>query len=390
MGEMNSFSLLEFYDELLAEESILYEKGRDSEYFYDYVTSLQTHEAQKKTTATISPLEDQLSSQLVFKLEQKIRILTIQCDEEKEIRVDLEIENIKLKKEIGMLRSTLESINNNVYDEEFADDLDLADITGADETLQDLDHSQLELDSIPILSDETMNRSRLLSVTMTPAPIKNETPATRKVQFSTETFIKKVHPPSKLGKCSTDTYTKKTRPRPGLPLPVVKIVEPSTPQSKQARRRSRSVDFFVGEKTVITPQRCQICLKAARERRYSYNYILSFFRTNLVILVQFCLPHEMHLISIQAGGFAHTPVVSSPGHRQHLGNYDHLYNRHSQKNNELQDFGSKIKGRWQPVCFNAATENSEAAITSTEVDFRGEEVLPHILCVKITCYEIEI
>ena len=78
MGEMNSFSLLEFYDELLAEESILYEKGRDSEYFYDYVTSLQNHEAQKKTTATISPLEDQLSSQLVFKLEQKIRILTIQ------------------------------------------------------------------------------------------------------------------------------------------------------------------------------------------------------------------------------------------------------------------------------------------------------------------------
>ena len=159
MGEMNSFSLLEFYDELLAEESILFEKGKDSEYFYDYVTSLQTHEAQKKTTATISPLEDQLSSQLVFKLEQKIRILTIQCDEEKEIRVDLEIENIKLKKEIGILRSTLESINNNVYDEEFADDLDLADITGADETLQDLGHSQLELDSIPVLSDETMNKS---------------------------------------------------------------------------------------------------------------------------------------------------------------------------------------------------------------------------------------
>ena len=217
----------------------MYEKGKDSEYFYDYVTSLKAHEAQKKTTATHSHLEDQLSSELeeakslVFKLEQKIRILTIQCDEEKEIRVDLEIENIKLKKEIGMLRSTLESINNNVYDAEFAEDLDLTDITGADETLQDL--GVLHLDSIPILSDNTMNRSP-------------ETPATRKVQFT------------------TDTYTKKTRPRPGLP--VVKIEEPSTPPSKQARRRSRSVDFFVGEKTVITPQRCQICLKAARERRY--------------------------------------------------------------------------------------------------------------------------
>ena len=271
MGEMNSFSLLEFYDELIAAESILYEKGKDLENFYDYATALKTHAAQKKTTATHSLLEDQLTSQLeetkslVFKLEQKIRILTIQCDEEKETRVDLEIENIKLKKEIRMLRSTLESINNNVYDEEFADDLDLTDIAGADETLQDLD-------SIQILSDSTMNRSPLLSVTMTPAPIVMETPVTRKVQFSTDTITKKVHPPSNLGKCSTDTYTKKTRPRPGLP--VVKIEEPSTPQSKQVRRRSRSVDFFVGEKTVITPQRCQICLKAARERRYSYNYLI--------------------------------------------------------------------------------------------------------------------
>ena len=271
MGEMNSFSLLDFYDELIAQESILYEKGEDLEYFYDYATSLKTHVAQKKTTATHSH-EDQLSSQLeetrslMFKLEQKIRILTIQCDEEKEMRVDLEIENIKLKKEIGMLRSTLESINNNVYDEEFADDLDLTDVTGADETLQDLGLSQL--DSIPILSDSTMNRSPLLSVTMTQASIVKETPATRKVQFSTDTITKKVHPPSNLGKRSTDTYTKKTRPRPGMP--VVKIEEPSTPQLKQARRRSRSVDFFVGEKTVITPQRCQICMKAARERRYEF------------------------------------------------------------------------------------------------------------------------
>ena len=97
------------------------------------------------------------------------------------------------------------------------------------------------------------------------------------------------------------------------------------------------------------------------------------------MLVQFCLPHEMHLISIQAGGFAHTPVVSSPGHRQHLGYYGHLYNRHSQKNNELEDFGSRIKGHRQLDCFNAATEISEAEISTTEVDFRGEEVLPHIL-----------
>ena len=117
----------------------------------------------------------------------------------------------------------------------------------------------------------------------------------------------------------------------------------------------------------------------------SYNNGLIFFLIIVVywsdgMLVQFCLPYEMQY-KFQAGGFAHTPVVSPPGHRQHLGNYDHLYNCHSQKATELQDLGSRIKGRRQPVYFNAATENPKAEISTTEVDFRGEEVLPHILYV---------
>ena len=116
----------------------------------------------------------------------------------------------------------------------------------------------------------------------------------------------------------------------------------------------------------------------------SYNNGLIFFLIIVVywsrgMLVQFCLPYEMQYI-FQAGGFAHTPVVSPPGQRQHVGDYYNLYHRHSQKTNGLQDLGSWIEGRWQLVCFNTSTENSEAEITTT-VDLRGEEVLPHILYV---------
>ena len=74
------------------------EKGSDLKHYIDHVTSLKTHAAQKKTTATHSLLEDQLSSQLeetksLIEIGTN-RILTIQCDEEKEMRVDLEIENM--------------------------------------------------------------------------------------------------------------------------------------------------------------------------------------------------------------------------------------------------------------------------------------------------------
>merc|ERR1711972_1307227 len=48
---------------------------------------------------------------------------------------------------------------------------------------------------------------------------------------------------------STDTYTR------GLP----KIASSET-YTKKARRRSKSVDFHIGEKTIISPSLCQLCV----------------------------------------------------------------------------------------------------------------------------------
>ena len=45
-----------------------------------------------------------------------MRSLNIQLDEEHEIKADLEIENIKLKKRIQKLQTSLELVNNNCYD----------------------------------------------------------------------------------------------------------------------------------------------------------------------------------------------------------------------------------------------------------------------------------
>ena len=62
----------------------------------------------------------------VFHLHQTIRSLTIQLDEEKEARVDLEIENAKLKKEVTKLKKFMEMLNNNYYD---AGDLNLSEVS---------------------------------------------------------------------------------------------------------------------------------------------------------------------------------------------------------------------------------------------------------------------
>ena len=54
----------------------------------------------------------------VFHLHQTIKSLTIQLDEEKEARVDLEIEIIKLRKDVTKLKNSMEMLNNNYYDAE--------------------------------------------------------------------------------------------------------------------------------------------------------------------------------------------------------------------------------------------------------------------------------
>ena len=55
------------------------------------------------------------AKQKIFNLEQRIRSLNIQLDEERETKADLEIENLQLKKKIDKLQRSLELVNNNCY-----------------------------------------------------------------------------------------------------------------------------------------------------------------------------------------------------------------------------------------------------------------------------------
>ena len=104
-------TLLEMYDELRISEKIyLNEIGKDEDYL------LKALERTKKTAPRKSQdLKAKLkeAEAKAFHLNQTIRSLTIQLDEEKEFRVDLEIENTKLRKEITTLKNSMESVNNN-------------------------------------------------------------------------------------------------------------------------------------------------------------------------------------------------------------------------------------------------------------------------------------
>ena len=84
--------------------------------------------AETSKTKTSQDLEANLkeAEAMAFHLHQTIRSLTIQLDEEKEARVDLEIENTKLRKEVTKLKKSMEMLNNNYYD---AEDLNLSEVS---------------------------------------------------------------------------------------------------------------------------------------------------------------------------------------------------------------------------------------------------------------------
>merc|ERR1719435_406678 len=164
-----------------------------------------------------------------FNLEQEIRTLKIQLEEEKEAKVDLEITNIKLSKDLRKMQTSLESVNNNCYDD--VGDLDLSEVSDVSEdnniTIIGGDTSDIsllhDLSDFEILSDKTLGRSPFYSTASTTALLL-DTPGT-----TTPSIVRKYPPPS----CSSvrkvsDTYTKKVH--------------------KLTRRRSKSVDFNIGEK----------------------------------------------------------------------------------------------------------------------------------------------
>ena len=200
-----------------------------------------------------------------FHLEQKIRSLRIELDEEKEAKVDLEIENIKMRKDLTKLRKSLESVNNNVYDD--IKDLNLSEVSDISEedpniTIRGGDNSDLsllhELSDFRLLSDKTLALSPffLASDTNALVPEKEVSPTPSPILLSRS--VSKCPPPSR--SCVRKTPGTYTEKMPSVAISVTRAVN----TNKKTRRRSKSVDFHIGEKTPIVPEVCELCVQKAK------------------------------------------------------------------------------------------------------------------------------
>ena len=262
-------TLLEMYDELRISEKIyLNEIGKDEDYL------LKALERTKKT----APKESRKSQDLEAKLKeaeakarhlnQTIRSLKIQLEEEMEARVDLEIENTKLRKEVTTLKKSMESVNNNCYDADLKD-LNLSEVSimsednditivGGDHDLTTVNEDnspslqEFSLSDFKLLSDETLNQNPFSSTASTTILLEKEFPARllrsvgKRPSFNPATFTK----PKKEAPV---TFTKKVLGCIQMP-PVTISVSGPLDTTRTLRRRSRSVEHNLGEKTIIAPE----------------------------------------------------------------------------------------------------------------------------------------
>jgi len=235
-------TLLNIFDEMVKNEKILQDQNQDLQMLIK-MTNLLLESSKRKNYDNDLKLKE--AKKKIFDLEQTVRTLRIQLEEERETNADLDIENLKLKKKIQVLQSSLESVNNNFYGDEETDKL-LMSVT--DSSLDSMDEAtllgdELGLSDFKLLSESTMNSSPIVSdlsamLTSTPAIYVGDGPFNESAKFpyNTGTYTKKV---------SSGTYTKN-------------------------RRRSKSVDFQVGEKTIIAPSVCELCMARPRNVEDSF------------------------------------------------------------------------------------------------------------------------
>ena len=208
-----------------------------------------------------------------FHLNQTIRSLTIQLDEEKEFRVDLEIENTKLRREITTLKNSMESVNNNCYDADLKD-LNLSEVSimsednditivGGDHdlTIVDEDNSpslqELSLSDFKLLSDETLNQNPFSSTASTTILLEKEVPARLLWSVGKRPSFDANPTPATFTKPKKEapaTYTKKVLGFTQMPPVTISVSGPGDSSTRPLRRRSRSVDHNIGEKTIIAPE----------------------------------------------------------------------------------------------------------------------------------------
>jgi len=252
------------YDELRIQEKILQNELRK-----DDMVMINMMESMIGQSSIMSEKTEDFNAKLKeaenrnFNLEQEIRTLKIQLEEEKEAKVDLEIQNIKLRKDLRKMQTSLESVNNNCYDD--VNDLNLSEVSDMSEdnniTIIGGDTSDLsllhDLSDFDILSDQTLGRSPFFNTASTTALLL-DTPGP-----TTPSIVRKYPPPS----CSSvkkvsGTYTKKVHN-----LPPSVTISKTRDTVRKTRRRSKSVDFHIGEKTLIVPEVCELCVQKAQRQR---------------------------------------------------------------------------------------------------------------------------
>lgn len=258
---MGSLSLVEMYDELRIAEMITRNEMKTDELFTMNMMASLEKKSRMTEDLNVKLKEAETKS---FHLKQKIRTLTIQLDEEKEAKVDLEIENLKLRKDLAKLKKSLESMNNNCYDD--VSDLNLSEVSifseDNDITIIGGDNSIMhDLSDFKLLTDETLDHSPFSSTAATNVLLLEKEVLPSPLLLST---VKKCPPPSCVKKTS-DTYTKKSHHMPPPAVTVSRAQDLTT--TKKARRRSKSVDFHMGEKTMIVPEACELCVQKVQRGR---------------------------------------------------------------------------------------------------------------------------
>jgi len=214
-------TLLQIFDEMVKNEKILQDQNQDLHMLIK-ITNMTLESSKRKNNKLDGKIKE--AEKKIFVLEQLVRTLKIQLEEEREINADLDIENSKLKKKIQGLQSALESINNNCYGDQ---DTDKLLMSTTDSSLD----SEATLLGDDLSSSETMINSSQLGfdsttiLTSTPANVVDGSLCKQTTKFP----------------YSSDTYTK-----------------------KKSRRRSKSVDFQIGEKIIIAPSMCEFCFSRPR------------------------------------------------------------------------------------------------------------------------------
>jgi len=231
-------NLVKIFDEMVKNEEILQDQNQDLHMLIK-ITNMTLESSKRKNDKLDGKIKE--ADKKIFDLEQIVRTLKIQLEDEREINADLDIENIKLKKKIKGLQSSLESVNNNLYGDQIMDKLLMSSTDSTLDSEATLLGDYLYASDIKLLTEATMNSSPLsfdstFIVTSTPANVASLSNQAAKFPYN------------------SDTYTKK-----GLSKNTA-----SATYTKKSRRRSKSVDFQIGEKTIIAPAMCEACLSRPR------------------------------------------------------------------------------------------------------------------------------